>query len=106
MPVTRIMLYTHVAWYSMCMDVIFYSPTPQRQGAAVPAPPPPPPPPVPGGGGGGGGGIPPPPPPPPVAVPTPQMSLSDMLAQHKLKTAQQGTYAIMHTCSNYGTGLT
>ena len=106
-PVTGIFWHcmcTHAAWYSMCMDVIFYSPTLQGHSAALPAPPPPPPPPVPGGGGRGG--IPAPPPPPPVAVPAPQMSMNDMIAQHKLKTVQQGTCAITHTCFNYGTELT
>ena len=53
------------------------------------APPPPPPPP------GPGGPAPPPPPPPPVAVPVQQMSLTDMINKHKLKTAQEGESKIL-----------
>ena len=79
------------------------------QGAVAPAPHPPPgppvggvsvmpppPPPAPGGAAapppppGPGGAPPPPPPPPALQAPQKQTSLSEMLAQHKLKTAQEG----------------
>ena len=56
-------------------------PPPAPGGAAAPPPPPPP---------GPGGAPPPPPPPPALQAPQKQTSFSEMLAQHKLKTAQEG----------------
>ncbi len=56
------------------------APPPFQRAPGIPPPPPP----------MFGGGPPPPPPPPPVPVATAQVSLNDMINQHKLKTAQQG----------------
>ena len=59
------------------------SPPQNHMNGAMPLPPLPPP-------GIGGAGPPPPPPPPPVAAPIVQVSLSEMINKHKLKTAQEG----------------
>ncbi len=73
------------------------APPPMQRGFGAPPPPPPP---------FGGGAPPPPPPPPPVPVPVQQMSLNEMISQHKLKTAQQGKsfIGIMTSVSLFFTG--
>ena len=66
-----------------------FSPAPPPAPRAPGAPPPPPPPP-----GGAGPPPPPPPPPPPVSAVAPQMSLTELINKHRLKTAQQGIIII------------